>query len=173
MRTNPSIVMINETNPKNFKYTALKSEFHISGYTMLTSGFYEKGKRGIIAYIDNNLSGTEIVIKSKFQEYICFKIISDKLSTNILLIYRSTDENNDQLIILLEGFMKLKGQKIIVGDFNLPQINWITLTLNDCIQHENLEIRLIDFIRKYYLTQHVQEPTRWRGKMSQEFLTLC
>ena len=129
MRTNPSIVMINETNPKNFKYTALKSEFHISGYTMLTSGFYEKGKRGIIAYIDNNLSGTEIVIKSKFQEYICFKITRDKLSTNFLLIYRcpnSIGENNDQLIILLEGFMKLKGQKIIVGDFNLPQINWIT-----------------------------------------------
>ena len=175
MRTNPSIVMINETNPKNFIYTALKSEFHISGYTMLTSGFYEKGKRGIIAYIDNNLSGTEIVIKSKFQEYICFKITSDKLSTNFLLIYRSPNsigENNDQLIILLEGFMKLKGQKIIVGDFNLPQINWNTLTLNDCIQHENLEIRLIDFIRKYYLTQHVQEPTRWRGKNEPGILDL-
>ena len=168
MKKMPNLVMITEVNPKHFGYAALQSEYNINGYEMLQSGFYEKNKRGIIAYIDEKLSFSEVNIKCRFQEFLCFKVMSEKLVTNCLIIYRSPNsngENNEQLLILIGEFMRLRGQKIILGDFNMPQITWNIPSIPQYWQliEGSWEARLLDVIRRCYLIQHVQEPTRARG----------
>lgn len=52
--------------------------------------------------------------------------------------------------------------KAISVDFNYPCINWETWSsTNDSTTAP--ELRFIECIRYYFLTQHVTKPTRWRG----------
>ena len=48
----------------------------------------------------------------------------------------------------------------MVGDFNFPQIRWST---THCCPVESKEAELIDCIEEYFLYQHTNESTRYRG----------
>ena len=56
---------------------------------------------------------------------------------------------------------------LMIGDFNYRQIDWDKMTSCD---HE--ESQFINCIEDHYLTQHVKEPTRWRGNDTTSVLDL-
>ena len=60
-----------------------------------------------------------------------------------------------------------KDNLMIVGDFNLPNINWSTKTAVGSFENKFLE-KLDD----HYLMQHVDEPARARGDSRPHLLDL-
>ena len=60
---------------------------------------------------------------------------------------------------------------IIMGDFNLPKVDWETLTCK-IKNEEDFNVKFIKCVRDCYLFQHVAEATRLRGKDNPSTLDL-
>ena len=60
---------------------------------------------------------------------------------------------------------------IIMGDFNLPKIEWETLTCRTS-NNDDFHVKFIECIRDCYLFQHVTEATRVRGNNDPSVLDL-
>ena len=107
---------------------------------------------GILVYSRN---GLKILPTDKmgenFHQYVTFKILTTGEPVNIILAYRppnSRKENTTKLCELLENRPK---NTILIGDINLPNIDWTTgqsdsrgRELYNTVQEENLE-QLIRF----------------------------
>ena len=127
----PGIILLCEVNPKHMCQSYCASEFQIDGYQVLTSSFGMNGSRGLLVYYCDSLSISEFSLPSSFQEYLSFKLVAQGRIINFLLIYRSptsTSANNELFIQLLWEFISVSGDHIIVGDFNFPEINWLSFS---------------------------------------------
>ena len=86
---------------------------------------------GLLVYIKNGLNVTEVKFNSEFSQYCSFEvelgeddIQGKRCNPLISLFYRSpnsTTENTEDLAKLIE---ELQHSTLIVGDLNLPNINW-------------------------------------------------
>ena len=81
-------------------------------------------------------------------------------------IYRSTSSlavNNDKLNNLLKLASEIAGgnRLLILGDFNVPNIDWINRILLP--RARKLERDFFETVTDNFLFQHVKEPTRFRG----------
>ena len=88
---------------------------------------------------------------------------SDKLLIGV--IYRSkssTEENNDELLKLMEAAVNRNNSShhLIIGDFNLPNIDWSNVFTHD---ENSYEQRFIDMIEDIYLIQASTSPSRFRS----------
>ena len=127
LKSAPDLIVLTEVNPKHSKYQRQVSEFQIQDYCALTSGFEEKGHRGILIYYRDSISILEQRMSSSFEEKLCVKLIIQKKILNILSIYRSPNSlsnNDDKFINMLEEFTLLRGDHLLLGDFNFPNIHW-------------------------------------------------
>ena len=57
-----------------------------------------------------------------------------------------------------------------MGDFNRPEVNWVTMTTTKSIHHHSQ--LFLDAVRDAYLTQHIDEPTRYRYGQTPHILDL-
>ena len=86
---------------------------------------------------------------------------------NFGILYRSpnsTKENNHQLKNLIANLNETQSNDstLIVGDTNLPQIDWEAMsTLRD---ENSTEFTFIEAIKDALLTQHIKKPTRLTGR---------
>ena len=111
------------------------------------------------------LKVTEVTLISSALEQVWIKIAlrgSDYLLVGC--IYRSPSSNPDdsmrQLKLLLQQASSMSSHLVIVGDFNLPQIDWeleLSLAPSTHCSHP-----FLDAIRDSFLFQHVRHPTRFR-----------
>ena len=173
---NPDIIAITEVKPKNPKAANQLSEFALPNYNMFPVNIVSDEGRGIIVYVNDKLRASPIVLQTSYTEYITIRITLD--GNNQLLftsIYRSgsgTDENNRNLITLIEEITDLKPDLLaIVGDFNLPEINWDTWTTKSS-STDSLGFTFIESLRDCYLLQHISNPTTGRGESSPNILDL-
>ena len=121
----PNIISITETLPKTRNPNLTPPIHHIPGY----NGFHRSTGRGISVYIDQDLKSEEVRLPSDFSEAICVNVLLQNSKTLTLgCIYRSpnsSSENNDKLLDLLyQATLQAKDYLIIVGDFNIKEINW-------------------------------------------------
>ena len=122
--------------------------------------------RGIQLYVKDCIPITQLHLQSNFREYIAIKIrLRNNDSLIICNIYRSpnsTPENNDELLCLIDELASLNSTyTILLGDYNLPNIDW-----NNPTRQGNLSNFANNFLEKLsdlYLSQLVSEPTRKRG----------
>ena len=136
--------------------------------------------RGSILYTRKDLVGKEVNfkiprIKEKFEEGIFYELnLKGKDKLLCACIYRrgESDEKNNELLLKLLQIMSEKKYSylIIIGDFNLPKINWETLKCNT--NDNDFHVRFVDCVRDCFLFQHVTEPTRVRGKNEPSTLDL-
>lgn len=162
MGKRPDILAITEVVPKSRTYDVVSSDYFIEGYNTFTSGINEDKKRGILILVNNDLDASPLNIDSNFSEMLWIKLKlnhSDVLSLGC--VYRSpnsTQENSEKLNQLMRDVGKIKSTHILVlGDFNLPKINWTTYDSNDRFSSE-----FIESFRDSYLYQHIKDPTRGR-----------
>ena len=157
----PNIICLTETLPK---YRPLNSEpptITIPGYT----GYHATLGRGITVLIDSDLKAEELSMTSIFLESTWLKI---SLKNNRILLlgclYRSpnsNEENNNHLLDLLEeASRREKDHLVIVGDFNMKEIDWAEHKVNTRESH--LSYRTFDKVNDLFLEQLVTEPTRHR-----------
>ena len=166
------VLIFTETNAKYIRNEYVESEFSITNYNLHTANFMKKGYRGIFCYTNCKIKCQKILLGIDYDEYLCVKLIGPE-DLFILIVYRSPNSsnvNNDNLFNLLEEFVSNKGIKIIVGDFNFPNIDWGLKYSNNAFN--SVENKLINFVIDNFLYQLVTEPTRCRGLQRQSILDL-
>ena len=107
----------------------------MAGYEMVSN--IEKPstnrKRGIILYVKEEYTVRERELPNSFQEAILIDLFlpTDK-TVQLCLIYRSPNsplENNLGLLDLMAEISDSTSHNLIIlGDFNLPKLNWTSMT---------------------------------------------
>lgn len=167
----PQVIAPQEVKPKNFNEKN-RMEYYIEGYEMLTKNLATKCGRGLLLYIQKGIHYEEVVFDAKATEYIAAKIIGKNKYVLLVSIYRSPNsdkKNNEKIIALLEEIIEYKSEhKIIMGDFNLPNIEWENLT---CKSGNILSTYIIEKMQNYFV-QHIYEITRFRRNTRGSILDL-
>ena len=166
----PHLILINEALPKHGAIPEYV-ELEVPGYDMITNFDKENCHRGLVVYSKKGISIREITVPlDSFSEYLILEVFGKNKSRLILaLIYRSPNcstKNNELLLNLLENLVKDKNDPIVIlGDFNLPNIDWTNLYVNGG-NEESKQIgnKLVDWSLNNYMIQHITEKTRKRDK---------
>ena len=172
LKYKPKIIAITEFKNK-CKQNVLIQEFNIPGYSLYCNDIYSSS-RGVLIYVDSNLESSEISINSLFNEYVIVKIKgANGVYLTVCNVYRSPNSSCENDTNLSELINKLccntKGDILIVGDFNLGDINWGNYTA----PNNNLSSQLfIKVLRDNLLTQLTDTPTRARGTDTPHILDL-
>ena len=168
--------------PKNFDNPIYKEFFELEGYDMIPhQNIIDNVGRGSVLYTRKDVIGKEVNfkiprIKDQFEEGIFYELnLKGKDKLLCACIYRrgESDEKNNELLLKLFKIMSEKKYSylIIVGDFNLPKIDWETLTCNTN-NNEDFHVKFVDCVSDCFLFQHVTEPTRVRGSNEPSTLDL-
>ena len=178
----PDIIFVTEVLPKASLTSISLSMLSLPGYSLVTNikfgqGQCGQGIRGVGIYIHEDVSATEVTFPgTQFQEQVWIGI---KLQGNDILyagcIYRSPSSDPhksiNELCELLRTVSSTKpSHLLLVGDFNLPQIDW---KLNLCKTPEShYAYHFFSTIQDMFLYQHVTEPTRYREGCKPSLLDL-
>ena len=157
----PDIICITEALPKFRNHNLEPPIHHLPGF----NGFHATTGRGISVFVDNKIKCEEVCIPVNFAEVIWLKIsLEDKKNLLLGCLYRSPNSgeaNNNMMLELLEEANNwTKDHLIIVGDFNIKEINWTDNIVNT--GHNHLAYRTYDKVNDLFLDQLVKEPTRHR-----------
>ena len=175
------VIAINKILPKKMpdKFTCKEDfKFEIKGYKTIPN----YNGRGIIMFIKK---GIDYEHSTEFDEiFKCSILIKIKSVTETIvlsLVYRSpgsTEEENSNLLkyvnILSKTFNSPNNKLILIGDFNLPTINWEL----ECTVHEHedkgkhMDSRFLNCIQENFLFQTVDENTHHRGEQNPTLIDL-
>ena len=159
-KVKPSIISVTEVKHKN-KWDIDTAELSIDGYRLFANN-YDENPRGIIIYVRNDVLCKQVELECTCTENIVLEIQINK--NNILhfgTAYRSpnsTDDNNQAVLNFISKLSACPGYKLLLGDFNCPNINWDTWCASS-----PFELKFLDTLRKNFLIQYVDKPTRARG----------
>ncbi len=160
----PDIVAITEIYPKNTSFENVREVYNIEGYDSFIHDL--KSGRGVIIYTIKNLNASELLINEKYNESVWLDVDlkgNDRLV--IGCIYRSPNdqrENIQQLEKCInEVVMKNRSHLLIMGDFNLKEIDW--KNENTSVNELHPATIFLEATRDLFLHQHVNKPTRFRG----------
>ena len=166
--TKPGIVSVTETWAKSDKSDAAYS---LKGYNLYRNDRSD-GFGGTILYIKDGIDqrvcrplNTEGFDNSAW----CWIIEKGGKKTLVGSIYRSTNstEENDKLLLdklLLANEIAGDNRVLILGDFNLPNIDWEEKELRRGARR--IEEQMLDVVNDCFLYQHVKEDTRFRNLQS-------
>ena len=171
--TPPDIICVTEVNPKNQRYQLNPAEVNIDGYEMVATNIQEQGSRGLIIYCRPHIEAQEISLKISFKEMKWIKIKGTRCCLFLGCVYRSpnsSEENMKALHEVITAANKMAGkndQLVLVGDFNLPKIDW-----NSWAATNTESTLFIELLRDNFLYQHVNQPTRGRLDQSPSTIDL-
>jgi len=164
----PRIIAITEVQPKNTSTAVLESEFHIENYQCYLSA---SGGRGVLLYIHNTLESMEVVIGCGTYVDAVWCTVTMNGTDKLLVgcVYRSPNisaSDEEQLNDMMTQACCFKvSHKLIMGDFNHPDIDWSTGTC--CRGPGHSAVAFIDIVNDAFLFQHCLEPTHSRpGQVS-------
>ena len=168
----PDLIIITEAIPKAQRLPISPAQLFIAGYTLYTNfspsspNLGSSGTRGICVYAAESLGVSEVALELSSIEQVWIRLaLAGSDSLLIGCLYRSPSGNTEESIHHLEQLM-LKATAMpfshlmIIGDFNIPQINWDTVSSAAPPSHGSHSF--IETIQDCLLYQHVQCPTRYR-----------
>ena len=172
----PDIICVSEFLPKNTSTPVQEPELNLVNYDLCSN--ISCAKRGVVIYVASSLKMNPIDFSqvAVFEESAWVEI---KLKGNDKLligcVYRSPNsqkENNAKLISGIESVCARKDYShlVICGDFNLPDINWKQEETSASESH--ISFKFLESIKNCFLTQHVVEPTHFRGEQKANVLDL-
>ena len=153
----PDIIAITETwaiadTPDGF--------YSLPGYNLYRTDRADKRGGGVMLFINDTIASSEVSC-DHFDDFesLCIKIsLSNDMSVGFLCVYRPPNISTDgdlHLVTLIDHFMELRHTySIIVGDFNMPSINWKTLIAPSKFSP------ILKCISNHFMKQHITEPTR-------------
>ena len=166
----PDLIAINEVKYKNTKDRKLgEGEFTIdmeigNKYEVFSNNIEEDEGRGQIMYVDKLLKAEPITLTTKVTEIMAIRITeSNNHAIIIALVYRSpssSHRNNAKIRKAIDELVEMNSSELIImGDFNYKEINWEKDTASG-----DEQVMFVECIQLNFLTQHVKEITRFRGK---------
>ena len=172
----PDIICVSEFLPKNTTTPVQESELNLENYDLCSNN--DCARRGVVIYVAKSLKMNPLDFSqiALFDESVWVEIkLKGKDKLLLGCVYRSPNsptENNSKLISGLESVCAQKEYThlVLCGDFNLPDINWKQEETRTSESH--IASRFLESIRNCFLTQHVQEPTHFRGEQKANVLDL-
>ena len=127
--------------------------------------------------MDCNLSSCQIELDHDFSEVMFVKInINNNDTLTLGAFYRSPSSskaNDNELFTLLDKLKDvIRDKLLLIGDFNMPNINWSNCTTNNDFNANSSANKFITCLNNNYLTQNVLFPTRARGTQTPHILDL-
>ena len=147
----------------------------INGYNLFSNIDYTN-HRGVALYLSNKVKATElphICTDSSVESVVVEFQLENKEHALCAVIYRSPSEKNHSAVrnFLKEIASQIQYQHILLmGDFNYPEINWESHHANASDIHP--AILFLEVVNDCYLSQHIQEPTRYRQNQTSNCLDL-
>ena len=172
-------ILVEERKPQIISITESWGEewisdgiFALKGYTMYRDDRNRMRGGGALLYIKDNIEQRVCrPLNSDNFESSTWCWIIEKNGKKILVgsVYRSTSSsalNNNRLIKKIEKANEIAGDNrlLILGDFNLPNIDWTTNELKEGFD-EN-EANMHEVFSDCFLHQHVKKLTRFRNNES-------
>ena len=159
----PDIIAITEMYPKTKLFDNQEIFYHLNGYDMLLANLHEG--RGVVIYIKSNLNAEQVYFETNFKESVwCHINLKNRDTILIGCIYRSPNASVENFQELKTLFTKCRdanySHKLLVGDFNLKEINWCEMTTN--VSELHMASQFLEYSRNTYFFKHVKEPTRYR-----------
>ena len=168
----PDLILLTEVIPKAQRLAIAPAQLAIPGFAQYanflpsTQNLGSSGTRGICIYASLSLKVSEVTLEQSAVEQLWVKLAltgSDCLLIGCL--YRSPSGNTGDSVHQLEQlFRKASSMSfshlLIVGDLNLPQIDWETESSSAPPSH--CSHSFIDTVHDCFLHQHVHCPTRYR-----------
>ena len=173
---NPDIICITESLPKNPLLAIQESELQLTGYNCHSNINEPSCHRGVVIYTKKILNAVSINImkNNSVKEHVCCKmVLQDNFQLHVICIYRSpnsTDENNDKINNLIDVATNLKGDILIMGDFNYPKLNWQNITTPHNSNH--CASKFLENIQNCFLHQVVDFPTHCRPNQNSTLIDL-
>ena len=166
MENAPQIIALQEVKPKNCTYERTLEEYKINGYEIIDHNLYTQEGRGLLMYVRSGMKCNNVELNTQCCEYCSIEVkCKNNVSVLITSIYRSpnsTEVNNGNLLQLLQEISETNYKyKLVLGDFNLPHINWRTCTSE--AGPMGCATVFIEKIRDCFFTQHIMDITRFRG----------
>ena len=153
------IIGINESW-LNLRNKHVPAEIALDGFTTFAVDKPTTTGRGggSVLYVRDHLKPVLKIARSTEKWEIISATIqnANRVMIRVILIYRNgsiTAEEDEQFYRFLEEEIA-EQEAVIVGDFNLPMINWANHSSG------RPGSRLLDLIRDHHMTQHVLQPTR-------------
>ena len=155
------VICISETLPKNVTEKEGYLNIELEGY----EGFHTNTGRGVSIYVRDHIKCERIELTTRFNDHIWMKLrMNNNCDILIGCIYRSpnsSNENNEALLNLLQEACNINTlQKIIVGDFNYKEIDWLNGVVN--ARETHAAAKTFDRVNDLFLSQLITEPTRYR-----------
>ena len=168
-KNKPQIISITESWGEEWISDGI---FALKGYTMYRDDRSRMRGGGALLYISDNIEQRVCrPLNSDNFESSTWCWIIEKNGKKILVgsVYRSTSstaENNKRLISQIEKANEIAGDNrlLILGDFNLPKIDWVNNELKE--GYEENEAEMLDVFSDCLLHQHVRKLTRFRNNQS-------
>ena len=115
---------------------------------------------GVVVAVHNSIQSYQIPTPLNL-EILTIKFPScDLMSCTVYIAPNFCNSYLVSVINYLSDIISAHDKCIIVGDFNLPDISWASLTCST-----TLSLNFCDFIFDYNLTQHVLDPTHIKGNI--------
>ena len=152
--TQPDIIGITETWTKPNMGDA---EFGLAGYKMFRKDRLVKRGGGVMLYFKEHIQAYEIQIEAEagFSEAIWCNLESHGSKIIVGVVYRCPSISKDEDTSLHKVITHAsRGECLIMGDFNHPDIRWNSL------DSSNESAKFLLLVQNCFLTQHVLEPTR-------------
>ena len=160
------MLVITETHINSNIYDA---EVNIDDYNVFRSDRKDRKGGGVAVYIHHTITINNV---ETYSDTVCEAVLlhSKHLNQVIVGMYRPPTGSNNldihtsfvNLLSCVECFCaKLKNhQLIIMGDMNLPSIQWSTESVIPGKQDKKCAETFLNFLDNHFLTQHVNETTR-------------
>ena len=171
---NVDIAAITETIPKNCSQDEVLNLDTLPGYKCI----HNQSGRGVCIYIKDSLNFTRChELEKLFEPSVFCKVDSFKESFLIGAVYRSPNSNdaeNNELLHQLKQVNSLSSSKgmnfVLLGDFNLPAIDWIEESCNKDSDH--LASRFLEIVKTCEISQFVKSPTHYRAMQTPTLIDL-
>ena len=173
---NIDLCAITEVLTKQTLTTKMKAkDMSISGYNLF-SNIDSTNHRGVALYLSDKFKASElshICTDSSVESVVVEFQLMNNERVLCAVIYRSPSENNHSALrnFLKDITSKNRHQHILLmGDFNYPEINWESHHANTSDIHP--AFLFLEAVNDCYLSQHIQDPTRYRLNQTSNCLDL-
>ena len=114
---------------------------------------------GIVVYVDKRKCAWKVEVEGDFNQCACVRVKGRRRDIALYVVYRSpnsTKQNDESLCKLMK---ELKGDYVVIGDFNFPGIRWAS-------GGSDAKGRAFyDELEDNFMMQHVDEPTHINGNI--------
>ena len=170
--------------------TIITSEVNIKNYELYMSNRAFRKGGGVALYVNDSYGSCK---QGQFSNGACECLVVkiEKLKTVVITCYRPPDCFLSELVQLIE-FMENELSKvnqnfytiIINGDFNFPFVRWsdgentedigsYTIGSGKTLDQKTQAEKFLDFTDKWFLTQVINQPTRYENILDLFFVSTC